>query len=217
MSGGDDVKVGEMGEMGTDATGSEATRTDGPPNVDFGEDGGTRLGPARRGRPERLVAGEPRRQAASGRLVFWIHGKRYAGALTALREVLAVVPPFTPVPLSPPWLLGIFPLRTELVTLVEPWPFLLRGEQSEATPSGDGVLSGAQALLVGENGRLVALVVDRVGDIVGADSPAPPSDSADTAPLDDADVLLLSEAPGLDLTALYTNLIDNLESWARNV
>jgi len=45
--------------------------------------------------------------------------------LTDLREALPTLPQTTPLPFSAPWLLGIFPLRTEVIGLADPIPLLL--------------------------------------------------------------------------------------------
>src|SRR5215469_1076612 len=60
----------------------------------------------------------------NGKLLFWIGETLYASPLQTLREALPHIPAFTLLPFSPPWLLGVFPLRTDLVTLLDPQPFL---------------------------------------------------------------------------------------------
>ena len=112
-----------------------------------------------------------------------------AASLIELREVLPSLPPVVALPFSPPWLLGVFPLRTEMIGLVDP-AVILTGRadahskyvtaseawgQSDAgaqqslaasLPSGGPVNSlMAKALLVGEGERSLAIAVNAVGDI----------------------------------------------------
>ena len=118
------------------------------------------------------------------RLVVWLGDAPYLVRLPTLREVLFTVPPFIALPFSPPWLWGIFPLRTDLVPLCDPVPMLMRGPgadsaalaaASSAMPSAmPSVVSSAtrstlpeepQAIVVGEGERLIALLVQRIGEI----------------------------------------------------
>ena len=81
--------------------------------------------------------------------------------LTELREVLPSLPAAVPLPFSPPWLLGIFPLRTELVGLANPTPVLLgatRGPEPDAPRP-------TTAIVVGDADNPLALAVSSVGDI----------------------------------------------------
>jgi chemotaxis signal transduction protein len=89
-------------------------------------------------------------------------GMPCAVALSRLREVLPALPATTALPFSPPWLLGIFPLRTELVALVDPTPVLC-----DAPPSGAGTNLGplAAVLVAGEGEQSLGMAVAAVGDI----------------------------------------------------
>jgi chemotaxis signal transduction protein len=85
-----------------------------------------------------------------------------AAPLHELREVLPSLPRTVHLPFSPPWLLGIFTLRTELLGLVDPAPALLSAYANEpATPAA----SPTTALIVGEGDTLLGLAVTGVGDI----------------------------------------------------
>jgi chemotaxis signal transduction protein len=150
----------------------------------------------------RHAEGSTERTDVSGALLFWAGGKLYSSPLRTLREALPVVPAFTPLPFSPPWLFGVFPLRTDLVTLIDPRLFL--GEPvEEPAPGGAATpLDHKQALLIGDSGWLMALLVDRIGDIVNAERGAP----------DERD-----NAISRDLASLYIDVVAQLEVWARNV
>jgi chemotaxis signal transduction protein len=147
----------------------------------------------------------------NGKLLFWIGETLYASPLQTLREALPLIPAFTLLPFSPPWLLGVFPLRTDLVTLIDPQPFL--GDLAERAANeyvAPHTLYNKQALLIGESGWLMAILVDRVGDIVGEGGQAGDELSGALAPEEQA-------ATPCDLTALSTEIIAQLEVWARNV
>lgn len=81
--------------------------------------------------------------------------------LTELREVLPSLPAVVPLPFSPPWLLGVFPLRTELVGLADPTPVLL-GATHGAEPDAPRPTT---AFIVGDEDNLLGLAVSSVGDI----------------------------------------------------
>jgi chemotaxis signal transduction protein len=81
--------------------------------------------------------------------------------LTELREVLPSLPAAVPLPFSPPWLLGVFPLRTELVGLADPTPVLL-GALRGPEP---GAPRPTTAIIVGDANNLLGLAVSSVGDI----------------------------------------------------
>jgi len=138
---------------------------------------------------ERLLAtaqtGEQSGQFPSGTgyLRFMCAGRQCAVPLSALREVLPAVPRTVYLPFSPGWLLGIFPLRNEMVGLVDPAAFLCRRDgssdptqASESHPIADslpsyeagGILPNrapATALIVGNEGRSLAWAVESVGEI----------------------------------------------------
>lgn len=99
--------------------------------------------------------------------------------LAMLREVLPSVPKTVPLPFSPDWMLGIFPLRSEMLGLVDPAPLLLGSVDGaisssfipsvertgqRASPFGPG-LSSRPALVVGDETRSLAWAVSGVGDI----------------------------------------------------
>jgi chemotaxis signal transduction protein len=84
-----------------------------------------------------------------------------AVALTDLREVLPVLPAAVAMPFSPPWLLGLFPLRAELLGLVDPAPLLL-------SPTGQAAYEAsalAMALVAEDDGVALGLAVAAVGAI----------------------------------------------------
>src|SRR5260370_6355396 len=66
------------------------------------------------------------RDMASGteHLLFVCADIRCALPLMALREVLPSVPHVVPLPFSPDWMLGIFPLRSEMMGIADPAPLL---------------------------------------------------------------------------------------------
>lgn len=102
--------------------------------------------------------------------------------LKSLREVRPSLPQVVPLPFSPDWLIGIFPLRTQLLALVDPAPLLLGRpadhvsswlkpqrnslyERRVTTPL-ENPLFPTSALLVGEGEGVLAWAVTAVGDIV---------------------------------------------------
>src|SRR5215469_14863727 len=107
-----------------------------------------------------------------------------AVALKALREVRPSLPQVVPLPFSPDWLIGIFPLRTQLIALVDPAPLLLGRSADHAaswlmprrsrpslyerrvTAPLANPLFPTTALLVGEGEKVLAWAVTAVSDIV---------------------------------------------------
>jgi chemotaxis signal transduction protein len=102
--------------------------------------------------------------------------------LKSLREVRPSLPQVVPLPFSPDWLIGIFPLRTQLLALVDPAPLLFGRpadhvsswlkpqrnslyERRVTTPL-ENPLFPTTALLVGEGEGVLAWAVTAVGDIV---------------------------------------------------
>jgi chemotaxis signal transduction protein len=79
--------------------------------------------------------------------------------LAQLREVLPALPRPVPLPFSPPWLLGVFPLRLDVLGLVDPAPLLLASQSPQLH-----VDNAATALVAGDD-VLLALAVSSVGDI----------------------------------------------------
>lgn len=179
-------------------------------------------------RLSRIHSGEREHTDIAERVLFWIDGRCYSVALSMLREALLEIPPLTPLPFSPSWLLGVLPLRTDLVTLVDPRPILDRGPDVAEDDIHFDVNHAEQALLIGASGRLIAFLVDRIGDIVssphtGAFTPeaviAPSSESAryvqgahHLADGGGAEVAI-----ALDIGAFYDDVIDALEVWSRHV
>lgn len=115
-------------------------------------------------------------------LLFWCRGVRCAVPLTSLREVLPEPPKAVYLPFSPAWMFGVFPLRNELVGLVDPAP-LLFDPNAPATagawtggPSPSTSLTGlpdarpqqAAALIIGTEDQCLAWMVDAVGEIANA-------------------------------------------------
>lgn len=111
-------------------------------------------------------------------LLFWLGETPYLVRLADLREVLPSLPPHIALPFSPQWLWGLFPLRAELVALVDPTPILLHGpaaaqhmtratsaSQPAVPASALGGPTTPRALVVGEGDHLLALVADRIGEI----------------------------------------------------
>jgi chemotaxis signal transduction protein len=117
-------------------------------------------------RLRRQTAEEPPQPVPEGQeyLLFTCGGHSCAVALRDLREVLATVPRTVPLPFSPAWMLGIFPLRAELVGLVDPAPVLFGG-----TRPPDPDPPGFSAVLVaGEGEASLGLAVAAVGDVAVA-------------------------------------------------
>ncbi len=83
-----------------------------------------------------------------------------AVALTDLREVLLTLPAVVAMPFSPPWLLGLFPLRTDLLGLVDPAPFVLAPDLREP----DGARNLTMTLIGEHDGVPLGLAITAVGD-----------------------------------------------------
>lgn len=112
--------------------------------------------------------------AGTGFLMFVCGGRDCAVALSSLREVLPAVPRTVYLPFSPEWMVGIFPLRNEMLGLVDPVPLLTRNlhtadSENANAPVPIGSISPdrapATALIVGSEDRCLAWAVDSVGDI----------------------------------------------------
>ena len=125
--------------------------------------------------------GEAREDPASEEyLLFWLGDAPYLVRLVDLREALPSVPRHVALPFSPRWLWGIFPLRTDLVALVDARPTLFHGPEAardtNSTTMPDTTLAdrfnrseAPRALVVGEGEHLLALLADRIGDICQPD------------------------------------------------
>jgi chemotaxis signal transduction protein len=113
-----------------------------------------------------------------------------AAPLTCFREVLPTLPTTIMMPFSPPWMLGLFALHTELIGLVDPAPILfdapdLVGLSRSRAHNGQVIVpgsrktisanwrlstpdSGPTALILGAGEKMLALAVSGVGDLVYA-------------------------------------------------
>ena len=158
-------------------------------------------------------------RAGSEYLLFTCRQKPCAVPLHELREVLPSLPRTVSLPFSPPWLLGIFPLRTELLGLVDPAPILLGASAPErASPAPPPTT----ALIVGEGDTLLGLAVTSVGDIalVHPDALVPALATSDTllaGPYAPARYVPSSGGPAyavLDLPRLAVDLIRALTEGA---
>lgn len=136
-----------------------------------------------------------------------------AAPLASLREIIPHLPTYAMLPSSPAWLLGVFPLRTEMLGLVDPAPQLLGIAASEnyvpivaarhqpATmlfPSPPaGPLGLSMTIVAGEGTRQLGLAVSAVGDLVRAD---------DTEIAADGQALLQATSPIHEryITGIYT-------------
>ena len=118
---------------------------------------------------EALQSGEtvPQESTGSQYLVVTCAGVKIALSLAFLREVLSSTPAMVPLPFTPPWFLGIFPLRNEMLGLADPAPLLLPDEASTSRTilTSDPQGHPRPAVVVGEGERSLAWLVDAVGDI----------------------------------------------------
>jgi len=102
-----------------------------------------------------LALGQPpteeQERAGVEHLLFVCAGVPCAAPLADLREALPIMPRTTPLPFSPPWLLGLFPLRTEIIGLVDPVPLLTgvlaREARQDSWNTARGWAADAQAAL----------------------------------------------------------------------
>lgn len=159
-------------------------------------------------------------------LLFWIDSRPYTAALTSLREVLSAIPKVTPLPFSPSWLVGLFPFRTDLVTLIDLRPFLSDSISGVTMNAQLAPMLGEQALLIGETGRLIAFAVDRIGDIIIA--PNEVASHLDNelskvrTPLQEVEEITSprnedqAAVVALHVANLYEDVIGKLEEWAFN-
>lgn len=109
-------------------------------------------------------------QPGDEHLLFLCAGVPCAAPLQALREVMLSSPRPVFLPFSPPWLLGVCPLRMELVGLVDPAPMLLgdRGDGSPVWPI-DGATSAVSNGVAARDGvgSVPTLVVSGVECALG--------------------------------------------------
>lgn len=163
-------------------------------------------------------------------LLFSTRGVQCVLPLTALREVLPELPSAVYLPFSPAWMLGIFPLRNELVGLVDPAPLLFgsgAGSGAPAAPDrlGSAPLAGlpgakasTAALLVGSEQRCLAWMVDAVGEIthvddVGTDAESDGASAASAIAPRYVAKVYRDEAEGRDIVVLRADaLLDDLLS-----
>lgn len=98
-------------------------------------------------------------------------------------------------------------MRTDLVTLIDPRPFLESNAADQITYDTPPALQNKQALIIGDSGWPMAILVDRIGDIVDDDGERHDSQA------------LVSETDGVwcDLNALFIDIVAELEAWARHV
>lgn len=97
-------------------------------------------------------------------LVFTIAGIYCAVPLTELQEVRLSFPPITPLPGSPPWLLGVFGAHNEPVGLVD-LALYMDHEETKRTSLLAASAEAAVLLTSTEHGSL-GLLVEQVGNIV---------------------------------------------------
>jgi chemotaxis signal transduction protein len=113
-------------------------------------------------------------------LLFECGGTGCAVSLAELREVRNGIPRTIPLPGSPDWMLGIFPVRSEMLALVDPIPALF-GVLEQAPPARLAQLPApdlehASVLIIGTGERSVALVIDTYSG-----TPTIPSQELDTS------------------------------------
>jgi chemotaxis signal transduction protein len=131
-----------------------------------------------------VSAGLPTLDAPQGTdlLLFMCGSVACAALLSGLREVIPHLPACAMLPFSPPWLLGVFPLRSEMLGLVDPAPQLLGIASSESyvpvvaprqRPSDalfpsppTGQLGLSMTLVAGDGTHQLGLAVSAVGDAV---------------------------------------------------
>jgi chemotaxis signal transduction protein len=148
-------------------------------------------------------------------LLFTCRQTPCAAPLHDLREVLPSLPRSVTLPFSPPWLLGIFPLRTELVGLVDLAAILLGALTAEQATLAS---LPTTALIVGEGEVLLGLAVTSVGAIAQAHrDELTPADPANGKPLPEKYVRAFYAAASggpayavLDLPRLAVDLIGAL-------
>jgi chemotaxis signal transduction protein len=115
-------------------------------------------------------------------LTFTLAGVACAVPLAEVHEALRAIPPAVPLPDSPPWLLGIFPWRSDLLGLIDPAPVLTGKPRaarppwrttgapgiSQLAPSGRiaAPAPGGAAVVMGDDAVRVALAVDALGELV---------------------------------------------------
>jgi chemotaxis signal transduction protein len=121
----------------------------------------------------RLEVGQADMQQALGPqyLLFECSGTKCAVPLIDLREVLKNIPRTIPLPSVPDWMAGIFPIRSEILALVDPLPALYGGlaaggESAHLESIPRPQFRRGAALIVGSAERSLALIVDGYGGTV---------------------------------------------------
>jgi chemotaxis signal transduction protein len=115
-------------------------------------------------------------------LAFTVEGVACAVPLTDVHEVLPAIPTAVPLPDSPPWLLGIFPWRSNLLGLIDPAPVLTGKPRATRppwrtagapgiTPTATagrvaGPFPGGSAVVLGDEAVSIALAVDTLGELL---------------------------------------------------
>jgi chemotaxis signal transduction protein len=102
-------------------------------------------------------------------LVFSCQGIACAAHLTAIREVLVSLPVIASLPDSPPWFLGVFQLRAEILGAADISPMLTGEAPADSAarpPRAAGTAGREHALVVGSGPASLALLVESVGDIL---------------------------------------------------
>jgi chemotaxis signal transduction protein len=105
-----------------------------------------------------------RARAGQNVCVFWLGGQRYALDAVLVREVVAV-PSLLPVPMTPPWLLGLCNLRGVALAVVD-----LGGVLDLHTPAVPPGAGGTVVLVLRPAGMLVGIRIDRVEAVYGFDA-----------------------------------------------
>jgi len=103
-------------------------------------------------------------------LTFSCGGIACAVPLAAIREVLDSLPGIASLPDSPPWFLGVFQSRTEILGAADMRPILFAdtgsGNGSSPYETYPSLTGREQAIVVGVGTRSLALLVERIGDIL---------------------------------------------------
>jgi purine-binding chemotaxis protein CheW len=97
-----------------------------------------------------------RARAGQNVCVFWLGGQRYALDAVLVREVVAV-PGLLPVPMTPPWILGLCNLRGVALAVVD-----LGGVLDLKTPAAASSAAGTVVLVLRPGGMDVGVRIDRV-------------------------------------------------------
>jgi chemotaxis signal transduction protein len=110
--------------------------------------------------------------------LFMLGGHRWGVPLECLREVLPTLPPLTPLPFSPLWLLGVINVRSEPVGVVNVSELLL----DPISASNTLRRSGARPVLIAESdGIPLALLVEEVNEtLFPEESQLQPPNAAET-------------------------------------